>query len=260
MSGDVGYISRGLTSVIIPVLDRRRHWNYRYRLVRPRGFEQLLDDLGRATCRPLEVIIVCNGSAGLHPLIAGHPRVDKYCLNSVNAGVSRAWNMGAMLAEGEFLCFINDDVELAADSLERLRAVLESDGSIGEIGPCGGRFIDGEAGERLGQERLEDADEISGFLFMARREVFDRVGGFDVRFTPAGFEEIDFSFKVREAGWRCVVMPGIDARHHNQSGVSVIDAPIHYLNHVATRGELHERNKRIFLDKWAPARSLGSRA
>ena len=33
-----------------------------------------------------------------------HPRIDKYCFNNLNAGVSRSWNIGINMAEGK-ICF-----------------------------------------------------------------------------------------------------------------------------------------------------------
>ena len=54
-----------------------------------------------------EVIVVCNGlqDPDLVTFVKERAHITKYCLNSVNVGVSRAWNMGADMAEGETLCF-----------------------------------------------------------------------------------------------------------------------------------------------------------
>jgi GT2 family glycosyltransferase len=246
-----GYFVPRLISCIIPVLDLRRPWTLNHGLAKARSLEHLLADLNHTRRSTVEVVVVFNRQESQLPEFIGtQSRIDKYCVNSTNVGVSRAWNMGAMLAEGEYLCFVNDDVEVDESALIKMREVLTADCTIGEVGPAGGRFVDGRGGRRVGQERMEDADEISGFLFMTKRTVFDAVGGFEIRFTPAGYEEIDFSFKVRRAGLRCCVIPGLSARHHHHNGASSTNRPIPFFSTETDRLSLHERNKRIFLEKW----------
>lgn len=251
MNYDDGYITKGLVSVIVPVLELNRPWTLKHRLSLPRSLPDLLSDLQKNAGVPCEVIVVCNSrEKHVRNYLLENPIITKFCLNSVNVGVSRSWNMGAMLAEGEFLCFINDDVELKEGVIRSLRDVITADPSIGEVGPQGGKFVGYTPGPRVGLEQLEDADEISGFLFMVRRNVYDIVGGFDVRFTPASYEEIDFSYRVRLNGFRCVVVPKLAVKHHNQGGVSVQNKMVHYLNKRITRGDLNRRNIEIFKKKW----------
>lgn len=248
---NVGYIVPGLVSCIVPVLDLQRPQTLRHGLAKARSLQHLLADLDHTPRSEIEVVVVFNRQQPeLREFIEAHTRIDKYCVNSTNVGVPRAWNMGAMLAEGEYLCYINDDVELGVSALTEMRDVLAADCTIGEVGPAGGRFTDGVGGPRVGLERMEDADEISGFLFMTTRNVFDAVAGFDTRFTPAGFEEIDFSFKIRQRGFRCCVIPGLSVKHHNQNGVSSTDRPIRFFARQTGRMALHQRNKALFFQKW----------
>jgi GT2 family glycosyltransferase len=249
---NVGYIVPGVISVIVPVLEIRRPWTLRHGTSKARSVGNLLADLRHMPRSEVEVIVVFNRQGrDVLEFIQSHTRIDKYCVNSTNVGVSRAWNMGAMLAEGEYLCFSNDDVELGPHALSIMQTVMAADASIGEVGPAGGRFLGGVGGPRVGMEQMEDADEISGFLFMTKRAVFDLVGGFDVRFTPAGYEEIDFSFKIRRNALRCCVIPGLEVKHHNQNGVSLTNHPIRFFSTETSRLFLHERNRRVFCEKWA---------
>ena len=91
---------------------------------------------------------------------------------------------------------------------------------------------------------------ISGFLFIVRSIVYFQVGGFDVAYSPAGCEEVDFSFAIRKAGWRCRVIPHLEILHNEYHGVSAHRTQIHYLNSVVDTLELHERNTQYFLAKW----------
>jgi GT2 family glycosyltransferase len=102
----------------------------------------------------------------------------------------------------------------------------------------------------VGEARIEDGDAISGFMFMIRSSQFHQVGGFDVAYTLAGFEEIDMSFTLRKHGFRCVVVPGLKVSHYGRQGVSASNCTIDYLNSSITTGELHQRNKAYFMRKW----------
>jgi GT2 family glycosyltransferase len=104
-------------SVIIPTLHltRPRNSDPRFFLFPRYTLQQVLGDLKNNVKLPIEVIIACNGTdPKLVEIVKTHPVVNKYCLNSVNVGVSRAWNMGAAMAEGE---------------------VLDRDQSIAQVGP-----------------------------------------------------------------------------------------------------------------------------
>jgi O-antigen biosynthesis protein len=50
-----------------------------------------------------------------------------------------------------------------------------------------------------------DVDYVSGAALMLERALFDRLGGFDVRYAPAYYEDTDLAFKVRDAGLRVLV-------------------------------------------------------
>jgi GT2 family glycosyltransferase len=190
--------------------------------------------------------------------------VQKFCINSVNVGVPRAWNMGAMMAEGEFLCFANDDVEIGAGGLEPLVEALRADPRAGEAGPKGGLWDAAGSGPRVGLEVTEEAEEISGFFFVLKRPVFDEVGGFDVNYTPAWFEEIDMSFRVRSRGYRCLVVPQANVRHHPHYGVSSNRDPIDFFHRRISAEELYTRNREYFERRWReqlrPANLAGEQA
>ena len=87
---------------------------------------------------------------------------------------------------------------------------------------------------------------------MLRDELLRGLGGFDVAYSPAGFEEIDLSFALRKAGYRCVVVPGLPIHHYHHHGVSAYRSEIRYLSGSVDTVTLHERNKRHFMQKWCP--------
>jgi GT2 family glycosyltransferase len=238
-------------SIIIPTLHLTRPLNKKRFFVPRYTLAEVLNDIHQNVKVPHEVIVVCNGQQrDLVDFVTQHPHIDRYCLNSVNVGVARSWNMGAEMAEGEALCFVNDDVQIGPGGLETLYQVLMGDESIAQVGPVGAKWKGAEHDCFVGEQHQEDADAIAGFLFMMRSDAFRKAGGFDPFYSPAGFEEIDMSFRVRALGWRCVVVPRLDLKHHHHHGVSNFRSEVSYLGKTIDTESLHLRNKDYFEKKW----------
>lgn len=238
-------------SIIIPVLHLTRPLNKKRFFIPRYTLPDVLRDLHGNVGLSHEVIVVCNGQdKELMDLVVSHPHIDKYCINSVNVGVARSWNMGAEMAEGEALCFVNDDVEIGKGGLESLFQVLTGEDDVGQVGPMGALWSGAEHLRYVGEREVEKADAISGFLFMLREKAFRQVGGFDTAYTPAGFEEIDMSFSLRNRGWKCLVVPNLAIKHHHHHGVSSYRSNISYLGTEIDTEALHQRNREYFMKKW----------
>ena len=87
-------------SFVIPVLDFSPHSAY--------NILTLLEDLHEVEG---EVICIFN-TAEVFEKLRSHARIDKFCFNNLNAGVSRSWNMGINLAEGRAVFIMNADLNL----------------------------------------------------------------------------------------------------------------------------------------------------
>lgn len=238
-------------SIIIPVLHLKRPLNKK-RFFMPRyTIREVLSDIQKNVRIPHEVVIVCNGNdAELIDLIKTHSGIDKFCINNLNAGVARSWNMGAQLAEGEALMFLNDDVAVGEGGIEKLYEVLHSAPDVGEVGPKGSNWKGAEHDSYVESEEISEAGVISGFCFMLRSSTFHTLGGFDINYSPAGFEEIDMSYSIRKAGMRCLVVPNLPLHHYHHHGVSAQKVDIHYFKNMVDTESLHLRNKAYFTAKW----------
>jgi hypothetical protein len=53
---------------------------------------------------------------------------------------------------------------------------------------------------------------------MIRRDAFDQIGGFDERFYPAWYEDVDFCSRLDRAGWEIYFIP--DAVFIHEGGYS----------------------------------------
>ncbi len=144
-----------------------------------------------------------------------------------------AVNLGLAEARGRFLMVLNDDTELDADGLRRLRAKLESDPRAGAAAPLmkfhhlrgfvnglGNHVRDRGWGSDnfigcvdIGQ--FAGLDEVPSACFgavMLRREAVRETGGLDPAYV-AYYEDMDWCFRSRLRGWRVVPEPGAVIYH-----------------------------------------------
>jgi len=238
-------------SIIIPVLHLTRPINLKRFFMPRHTIKDTLDNLPKNIIMDHEIVVVCNGQdEDLISFIKNHPSVTRYCTNSQNVGVARAWNMGAQLADGDVLCYLNDDVAVGPGALDHLASKLLADPEIGEIGPEGSYW------KNCNHDRLVDskepviADVVSGFCFLVRTNIFHDLGGFDIDFTPAGCEEIDLSYRIRQAGLKCIVDPTVDIKHYHHHGVSSQIVNINYMGKSIDTRTLNKVNMAHFKKKW----------
>jgi O-antigen biosynthesis protein len=103
-----------------------------------------LESLPQSTLRPFEVVLVDNGSTDDTPALfddwqkraeAGGIVVQRLRLNT-NEGAIRGRNAGMERMNGKYWVFLDNDAVVRSRSwLEKLRSVLESDSTIGAVGP-----------------------------------------------------------------------------------------------------------------------------
>jgi len=230
-------------SFIIPVLDYSPHSPY--------NIETLLKDLENI---PGEVICVFN-SIDVFDKLHNHPRINKYCFNNLNAGVSRSWNIGINMAEGRSAFILNADIHILASAVEQLESYLYSLDKAVIVGPQGAHvdyknhrdlryFEKGTFSEPV------QVHAVSGFLFAIHIERYHKHHlGFDVQFSPCFYEEWDIGLQVMQADMACYVVPVRDFEHH--WGVSQDkDLTINYFGRVMTRKDIFPKNKKYFTEKW----------
>ena len=201
----------------------------------------------------LEVVVVDNASEdGTADAIAGRPDV-KLVRNLENRGFAAAVNQGFRRLDNEYVLLLNPDAELITSCAAMERELLEAGAAGGMlIGPDGRpqagftvrRFPTPTvlALEVLGINRLwrgnpanrryrcldlnlnagSDVDQPAGAFLMVRREAWDRAGGFDEQFFPVWFEDVDFCFRLKQAGYRIRYTPQAVARHEGGHSVRAI--------------------------------------
>lgn len=185
----------------------------------------------------LEVIVVDNASEDASEQVLGtDPRIT-YIRNSHNLGFGRANNVGASVATGDHLFFLNSDTLLTNNAIALFRDyAVAHQGEFGVLGcvllsPDGGtchshgRFITparelrGLAAKYLrflkprGLQRprqvteAAEVDYVTGADLWIPRAVWERVGGFDPDFFMY-CEEVDLQRRMARMGLRRLVIPG----------------------------------------------------
>ncbi len=196
-----------LRSFIIPVLDFSPHSPY--------NIITLLSDLEGISG---EVICVFN-SLDVYEKLQNHSRIDKYCFNNQNAGVSRSWNIGLNMVEGKHVFIINADIHVRPLAIEQLESYLYSLDKAVIVGPQGANVDyqnqrDIRYFKRGTFSDPEQVDAVSGFFFAFHLEIFHNHHlNFDVQFSPCFYEEWDIGLQVRQAGLVCYVVPVKDFEH-----------------------------------------------
>lgn len=166
----------------------------------------------------LEIVVVDNGSrpdefallAGLLPPAARLVRL------STNRYFGEGNNIGVEVARGSLLLFLNNDAFLEPSTLRALCVVLEEFPDAGAVGPklifpdgrlqeSGGMVSPDGAVTQRGKflpshqdwyQATEAVDYVSAACLLMRRTDFDRVGGFDLAWDPAYYEDVDICLKL----------------------------------------------------------------
>ena len=182
---------------------------------------------------PFEVIVVDDASPDkTFSTLSGVPGI-RVIRNEKNLGFVGSSNEGARAAQGRLLFFLNNDTQVLPGWLDTL---VETYSSEPDCGIAGSRLVypDGRLqeagcivfsdGESWNFGRFEvredprflyrrDTDYVSGAALLIDRDLFNRVGGFDLRYAPAYCEDLDLAFAVREAGHRVIYEPASQVVH-----------------------------------------------
>ena len=208
---------------------------------------------------PHEIIVVDNNSSDGSPemIQERYPHV-KLIRNSANYGFAKANNIGLKTADGEFLYFINSDVDVMDGCMEKLFEFMLRNSDVGVSGPkiigvdrkvqrscmefptlwnlfCRALALDvlfpstklfgGQLMTYWAHDSIRDVDVINGCFWVVRRKALSMVGPLDENFFIYA-EDIDWCKRFHEAGWRVVFFPEAEAIHYG--GASSANAPLSF--------------------------------
>jgi GT2 family glycosyltransferase len=233
------------------------NWNRRELL------QACLRSLSQQTGAEFETIVVDNGSSDGSPEMAERQFRVRVIRNRENRGFCAANNQGIVAGRGEFIALLNNDAEADPGWLAALQRACSRAPDIGMaaskvlvwedptridkaghlIYPDGQNRGRGSGALDRGQfDREEEVLWPDGCAALYRREMLDRIGGFDEDFFAYG-DDAELGLRARIAGWRCLYTPQAVVRHHRGSTLG---------KDSGRRLELIERNRVLLALKLFP--------
>jgi GT2 family glycosyltransferase len=197
--------------------------------------------------KELEIIVVDNASTDDSESVAHEYQVRWLGLRD-NLGLAPGLNSGAAAANGEFLLFVNNDMRFDLEFVAELVAPLRRDEEIfctdamqfnwdgGERGHLAARLTTKPvAGKRATelvpglhfyqQERNQQSKVFmaSAACMMARRSIFEKLGGFDAR-LPLGYEDVEICWRAWAYGYSTAYVPTAICWHRVGSSTQLMPA------------------------------------
>jgi GT2 family glycosyltransferase len=202
-----------------------------------------------------EVICIFN-SDEVFDRLRVHPRIDKYCYNKLNPGVSRSWNMGINLAESPTVFILNEDVHVEPMALLQMEKYLHTLPKAVMVSPQGSyldftqmRII--QYFQKGGFDQPVRTHDISGFLFAIHMERFLSHGlRYDARYSPCFMEEWDMGMQVIKSGLACYAVPVTGFEHEWGISGNNGSSTIQYFGRTVRRNDVLLRNRHKFMEKW----------
>jgi glycosyltransferase involved in cell wall biosynthesis len=240
-------------SVLTIVKDRAGH------------LRQLIAGLSRSACVPAELVVVDMGTPTLDIPEASFP-ITVIRLADAGLPLAKARNLAARTASSDVLIFLDVDCIPAQDLLLRLgRAVAahdalicaeirylpaQVDGSVWTVAEMHDAGIAHPA-RKFPDEGLRIESNPGLFWSLAfgiRRSAFERLGGFDERFSGYGAEDTDFGFRARAAELPLMFLGGAGAFHQHHS---VCDPPLQHFDDIVRNAGVFHQIWRIWpMDGW----------
>lgn len=178
--------------------------------------------------------------------------------NSQNKGFLKNCNYAVNYAKGDYIYLLNNDTQLLPLALDKLIEIFDCDEKVGAVGS---KLVypDGKlqsAGSRINKRGfassnghfqnpldsryniIKEVDYCCGASLMIRKNVWQRLGGFDEYFAPAYFEETDLCLRIKKLGYKIIYQPSSEVVHYASQAYS------------ENRFELMKINQKKFKKKW----------
>lgn len=221
---------------------------------------QCIDSIQKFIKIPYEIIIIDNASFDeTSKKLTEYEEIKLIC-NDKNIGFPAAVNQGLSKALGDYILILNNDTVLTENLLERLLEVAQSDTNIGIVGPISnevsGLQKDKDAKYNSIEEMHKYAAEVQqknkgeiihfprvAFLCtLIKREVIDKIGGLDERFSPGNYEDDDFCLRAQLAGYKTIIVKDAFIHHYGSKSFKA--------NGEKAYAERLMKNQKIFVEKW----------
>ena len=197
-----------------------------------------------ATTKGAEILVVDNASSdnSLEPVAHFRDRVD-FIRNSVNRGFAAAVNQAFQSTSSTYVLILNPDVQVPPGAIQLLEEFMDAQPRAGAVGgyagdkylprafPTLGSLVRENlglgyqtavvpdkrefGGHTLRSEAVQaiSVDQPAAAAIMIRRDAYDEAGGFDERFFPAWYEDVDFCRRIKAHGWEIFFLRAAEFVH-----------------------------------------------
>jgi cellulose synthase/poly-beta-1,6-N-acetylglucosamine synthase-like glycosyltransferase len=193
-----------------------------------KAFRACIDALDEAKPDPEEFIVVADG--GLDR--AFHPQ-EKLSVKLIETpsrgGPAKARNIGALASRGDILFFIDADVIIEPDSLQKVSNIFRTDSDLVAVF---GSYDDNPAEQNflsqyrnllhhyVHQNGNEDASTFWGACGAIRRDIFLKLGGFNEElYQRPAIEDIELGYRLKQAGYKIRLCKELQVKHLKRWGI-----------------------------------------
>jgi len=183
-----------------------------------------------------EVVVVDNNSSdGSFEVAKSNFSKANFIKNEENLGFAIGNNVGIRFSlerMADYVCLLNNDAEIENDFIGKLVQAMEKDPKIGIVGPVifnGGNkqvwFSEGKIdwlrmkaihSAKFQTKETYETQFITGCAMMIRSEIFNEIGLLDEDFFLY-WEDVDFCYRAKRAGFKNVVVTSAWAYHFEKS-------------------------------------------
>jgi len=238
-----------LVSVIIPTYGSSR------------SIIDVIKSVMHSSYRPLEIVVVDNGLASdifhsVEKVLRSSSLDYKIIKNAINLGTAAGRNVGARVASGKFLFFLDHDIILDSKAIETMMQFLKEKLDYGIVGPLiyyygmqqevwwsGGTVLCPSGRVIMNTDipltEIRDTDVVPAAM-MVSIKVFNLIGGFYEEYFST-FEDSEFCFKAKRLGYKVACIVRAVAYHYTP--VDKKSQTVRLLNRI----RLIMRNRFIFI-------------
>lgn len=184
------------------------------------------ESLSKITYSNVEIILIDNNSSD-DSIAYVKENFSKTIILKLddNKGFAEPNNIGAKIAKGKYLLFLNNDTVVTKNFVTEMINIIEKDEKIAIcqsllLKPDGTIDSSGDFIDELGivynsKSKIDDVREITsarGASMLIRKEIFDKLSGFDESFFVS-FEDVDLGWRSWIANYKVVIVPSSIVYH-----------------------------------------------
>ena len=185
------------------------------------NFAKCLSSAIAAIRKDDEVVVVADGEGDGSWRMAEQMGVRVVKLPT-RSGPGRARNIGAETSQSDILFFIDADVIIPPDSIERIRSIFETEKDLAALigsydeQPSEADFYSQYKNlfhHYVHQHGSAEASTFWGACGAIRREVFLKAGGFDSSYDRPSIEDIELGYRLKVASEKIRLLPDLQVKH-----------------------------------------------